>query len=72
MSEEKPRTVEEKLGIKPMTVEERLAMIETLQKLVDDLNPCIRVLPRLSPVRDNLFDAQMSLRMAINDAERNW
>lgn len=51
---------------KPLTKEEGLVMIEALQKMVDDLNPYLRSLPTLSLVRDNLWDAQMSLRMAIN------
>jgi hypothetical protein len=57
---------------KPMTKEEKLAMIEALKKIVDDLNPYIRTIPKLSVVRDNLWEAQMSLRVAINRAEINW
>jgi hypothetical protein len=55
-----------------MTKEEKLAMIEALKKIVDDLNPYIRTIPKLSVVRDNLWEAQMSLRVAINRAEINW
>lgn len=54
----------------PLTKDEGLVMIELLQKMVDDLNPYLRSLPTLSIVRDNLWDAQMSLRMAINSQER--
>jgi hypothetical protein len=56
---------------KPLTKDEGLVMIKVLQKMVDDLNPYLRSLPTLSLVRDNLWDAQMSLRMAINSQERH-